>query len=363
MEIKLHEIPVREVFEGFRDDQENGVVGYGGRLNIRPAFQREFVYEDKERNAVITSMKKDFPLNTMYWAKSGEDSYELMDGQQRTISICRYLDNVFQHNGHIFDGLTETEREQLLNYPLMVYICEGTDKEKLEWFRIINIAGKPLTAQELRNAVYTGAWLTDAKQYFSKSGCAAQLVAKDYLKGSAIRQDYLETVLRWISDRDGKGIETYMAEHQMSSNASELWLYFDAVMSWVKTIFPKYRKEMNGIEWGLLYNEYHGQSYDPKELEEWVSYLMQDEDVTNKKGIYHYLLSNDERYLNIRAFSAAMKREAYERQGGICCHCKNPFPIEAMEGDHIKPWHEGGKTSAENCQMLCRDCNRHKGGK
>ncbi len=365
MKIKLHEIPIREVFAGYRDDQENGIVGYGGRLNIRPAYQREFVYKDAQRDAVITSIKNDFPLNVMYWAKSGEDSYELMDGQQRTISICQYLDpkGIFEHDGHLFAGLTNSEQEQILNYPLMIYICEGTDKEKLQWFKTINIAGEHLSDQELRNAVYTGEWLTDAKKYFSKVGCPAQKIAKGYLKGEMIRQAYLETAIKWIAAREGKTIEEYMAIHQVDTNASDLWLYFEAVISWVKTIFPVYRKEMCGIEWGLLYNKYHGQKFDPKQLEERVSTLMQDDDVSNRRGIYHYLLSGDERHLNIRAFSDTMKRAAYERQGGICCHCKNPFPIEQMEGDHIKPWHEGGKTSEENCQMLCRDCNRHKGGK
>lgn len=363
MEIKLREIPVREVFEGYQDDQENGVVGFGGRLDIRPAFQREFVYEDKERNAVITSVKKNFPLNVMYWAKSGEDTYELMDGQQRTVSICQYLANVFEHDGHLFDGLTNAEKERILGYRLMVYICDGTDEEKLDWFETINIAGKPLTPQELRNAIYTGAWLTDAKQYFSKTGCPAAGQAREYLKGDMKRQAYLETALKWIADRENKDIRKYMAEHQMDSNASELWLYFDAVISWVKTLFPKYRKDMQGIEWGLLYNQYHGQKYDPKELEEWVSLLMQDEDVTNKKGIYPYLLGGEEKHLNIRAFSPAMKSAAYERQEGFCAHCKKHFDIAEMEGDHITPWHEGGKTTAENCQMLCRKCNREKGGK
>lgn len=368
MKITLHEIPVREVFDGFRDDAENGVVGYGGRLNIRPAFQREFVYDDKERNAVISSMKKGFPLNVMYWAKNGDDSYELMDGQQRTISICRYLDNIFEHDGHLFAGLTETEQLAILDdYKLMIYICEGTDKEKLEWFRIINIAGKPLTPQELRNAVYTGEWLTDAKQYFSRSGCAAQKQAKDYLAGKASRQEYLETALKWIADRDGKTIETYMAEHQMDSNASELWLYFDAVISWVKTLFPKYRKEMQGVEWGLLYNKYKDDKanprFDPKYLEQRVSELMQDDDVTNQKGIYRYLLSGEEKHLQIRAFTPTMKRAAYERQGAVCYECKKPFDISEMEAHHIIPWAKGGPTSADNCRMLCVKCHHNEAGK
>ena len=203
MVIAEKKVPIREIFAGFKDDQEEGVVGYGGLLNIRPAYQREFVYDDKERNAVITTLKKGYPLNVMYWAKNEDGTYELLDGQQRTISICRYLDNIFEHGGHLFTGLTETEKERILSYPLMIYVCEGNDEERLDWFETINIAGKQLTPQELLNAHYTGEWLADAKKYFSKTGCPAYGLAKNYLKGEMDRQAYLETALKWIADRDG----------------------------------------------------------------------------------------------------------------------------------------------------------------
>ena len=363
MDIKLREIPIKEVFAGYKDDQENGVVAYGGKLNVRPAYQREFVYGDKERNAVISSVKNNYPLNVMYWAQNDDGTFELMDGQQRTLSICQYLDNVFEHDGHLFDGLTDKETEDILDYKLMIYVCTGNDKEKLDWFEIINIAGKPLTPQELRNAVYTGEWLTSAKKYFSKTGCAAYGVARDYLKGEMNRQAYLETALKWIADRDGKDIRGYMAEHQRDTNAAELWLYFESVVSWIKTIFPKYRKEMQGIEWGLLYNKYKDNKYNPTELDERVGLLMQDEDITNAKGIYHYLLSGEERHLNIRAFEPRMKRAAYERQGGLCAHCNQPFALEDMEAHHIKPWAKGGPTSSDNCKMLCEDCHHKEAGK
>lgn len=365
MKIELREIPIRDVVAGYKDDQEGGVVGYGGRLNIRPAYQREFVYDDKKRNAVMSSVKKGFPLNVMYWAINKDGSYELLDGQQRTISICRYVDEEwgYEHEGHLFDGLTDTEREQILDYKLMVYICDGTDKEKLDWFKIINIASVPLTAQEMRNAVYTGEWLISAKRYFSKSNCPAYGVAKAHLKGEMDRQAYLETALKWIADRDGTTIDSYMANHQGNTNASELWLYFESVISWVKTLFPQYRREMQGIEWGYLYNQFKDNSYNPTELEERVATLMQDEDVTNRKGIYQYLLSGEDRYLNIRAFDMRMKRAAYERQQGICIKCQNHFELEEMQADHITPWSQGGKTVAENCQMLCADCNRRKANK
>ena len=360
MNIELHEIPVRDVVNGYVDSAENGVVGYGGKLNIRPAFQREFIYKDKQRDEVINTVMKGFPLNVMYWVKSDNGGYELLDGQQRTISIAQYVNGDFSVNHMGFDNLTDTEREQILNYKLMIYICEGTDKEKLDWFKIINIAGEQLTAQELRNAIYTGEWLTEAKKYFSKTGCPAHAIASDYLKGAAIRQDYLETAISWISARDGIEIEDYMAKHQHDPNCNELWLYFQNVINWVKVIFPKYRKEMKGLEWGVYYNKYSQNNYDPKTLESRIAELMQDDDVTKKSGIYEYLLDGAEKHLSIRAFTQSMARAAYERQKGVCPICGPHFEITEMQADHITPWSKGGKTTPENCQMLCAECNRRK---
>jgi hypothetical protein len=242
----------------------------------------------------------------------------------------------------------------------MIYFCEGTDSEKLNWFRIVNIAGERLYEQELRNAVYTGTWLTDAKLYFSKSNCAAYGIAKDYVNGSPIRQDFLETALDWISN--GK-IEDYMSKNQHEPNANELWLYFQNVINWVKVIFPEYRKEMKGIAWGELYNKFGSEKFNSAEMEKDIKRLMMDDDVTKKSGIYSYLLTKDEKYLNIRAFTDSQKRAAYEKQNGICPVCKEHFEISEMEGDHITPWSEGGKTQADNLQMLCKDCNRRKGKK
>ncbi len=357
MKIELHEISVRDVFDGYVNSEEEGVYAYRGALNIRPKYQREFVYDDKKRNAVIETVIKNFPLNVMYWVKNETDSFELLDGQQRTLSLCQYINGDFSLNHKNFHNLTRTEQEEILNYRLMIYICEGNDKEKLDWFKIINIAGEKLTDQELRNAVYTGEWLTDAKRHFSKSNCPAYGLASKYMNGSPIRQDYLETALKWINNAE---IEEYMSVHQHDPNANELWLYFQSVINWVQAVFPRYRKEMKGIEWGYLYNSYRKQNYDSKSLEERIGHLMEDEDVTNKKGIYEYLLSNDERKLNIRAFSDKMKREAYERQKGICAKCSLKFDIDDMQGDHIIPWSKGGKTVSENCQMLCRKCNAVK---
>lgn len=360
MDIKLKEITVRELTEGYEDREEDGVVGYNGKLDIRPPYQREFIYKDKQRDAVIDTIRKEFPLNVMYWAVREDGNFEVIDGQQRTISIAQFVEGDFAFENRYFHNLQNDEKEEILNYKLMVYLCSGSDSEKLEWFRTINIAGEKLTEQELRNAVYSGSWVSDAKRYFSKNGCAAYGLGGDYLNGSAIRQDYLETTIKWIS---GDNIEDYMAQKQHEPNANELWLYFQNVINWVKVVFTKYRREMKGIDWGFLYNEFKDKNFDSKKLEEEISALMMDEDVTKKKGIYQYVLTRKEKYLNIRAFSEKQKREAYERQKGICAVCEEHFELNEMEADHITPWHEGGRTSAENCQMLCKEDNRRKSGK
>ena len=263
----------------------------------------------------------------------------------------------------MFHNLTPEEQEQIMNYNLMIYHCEGKDKEKLDWFKIINIAGEKLTDQELRNAVYTGPWLSDAKLKFSKTNCAAYLLANDggsLVSGSPIRQEYLETALSWINNEQ---IEGYMAKHQHDKNADELWQSFQDVIHWVRKTFPNYRKEMASVNWGELYNEFKSKELDSEKLDKEVKKLMQDEDVTKKSGIYPYVLTKKERYLSVRAFTQNMKREAYERREGVCVNCKEHFEIEEMEADHINPWHDGGKTIADNCQMLCKQDNRTKSGK
>lgn len=360
MKIELHEITVREVAENYVDNAEEGVIGYNGRLNIRPKYQREFVYDDKKRDAVIDTITKDFPLNVMYWVKNEDGTFEVLDGQQRTISFCQYVKGDFSVNNRAFHNLTNTEKEKILNYRLMIYFCEGNDKEKLDWFKIINIAGERLTDQELRNAVYTGTWLTSAKAIFSKSNCAAYLLSKDYVNGSPIRQEILETALSWISKGE---IEKYMSAHQHDPNANELWTYYRNVIEWVKLTFTTYRKEMKGIDWGSLYDEFKGKVFDTKKLEKEIQALMMDDEVTSKKGIYPYVLTRNEKYLNIRTFTESQKRAAYERQKGICAKCGKHFELSEMEADHITPWHLGGKTTPDNCQMLCKEDNRRKSGK
>lgn len=365
MKIELKQIKIRDVVNGYKDSAEEGVIGYGGLLNIRPKYQREFVYKDVQRNAVIETVMKNFPLNVMYWVKNEDGTYEVLDGQQRTISICQFFTNDFSVDFKYFQTLQEDQKEKILNYELMVYFCEGEDSEKLEWFKTINIAGEKLTDQELRNAVYTGTWLTEAKKYFSKTGCPAYAIGSDYMSGVAIRQDYLETTISWIND--GK-IEDYMAKNQHNPNANDLWIYFQSVINWTRVVFPNYRKEMKSLEWGRFYNEYKDKSFDSKKLEEEIVLLMQDEEITKKSGIYEYVLTRNDKFLNIRSFTDSQKREVYEKQKSICANKDCPqkdkaFDIREMEADHVTPWSKGGKTSLENCQMLCMECNRRKSGR
>jgi hypothetical protein len=370
MKIELKEITVGELAEGYKDNEEGGVVGYSGQLDIRPAYQREFIYKDKQRDAVIDTITKGFPLNVMYWAVRDEGGFEIIDGQQRTISVCQYVEGDFAFKDRYFHNLQKDEQDRLLGYKLMVYLCSGTDSERLEWFKTINIAGEELTDQELRNAVYSGSWVSDAKRYFSRTGCPAYGLSSDYMKGTPIRQDYLETAIKWINDGE---IEQYMAINQHKPEAKELWLYFQKVIAWVKATFTTLRKkEMNGLPWGEFYNEFKDAELDAGEIEEQIAKLMTDDDVTRRKGIYAYVLTGDERHLSIRQFSDNDKRAAYERQKGLCANktrCLTPgnsdgkkvFDIAEMDADHITPWSKGGKTEVANCQMLCLPCNRQKG--
>lgn len=364
MKIDLKNITVRELVEGYVDKAEEGVRGYGGRLNIRPAYQREFIYKDKQRNEVIHTVRKGFPLNTMYWVVAAE-GYELMDGQQRTISLCQYVAGDFSieidSNPYFFGNLTAVRQQEILDYELQIYVCEGTDQEKLDWFKIINIAGEKLTDQELRNAIYTGPWLADAKRWFSKTGCPAYAIGDKYVNGSPIRQDFLETALEWINSGDAEG---YMSVHQHDADAQELWQHFQAVLDWVNRIFPGYRKIMKGLDWGRFYRQ-HGQRKDlnAKTLESRIAELILDDEVQAKKGIYEYLLTGNEKTLSLRTFSEKDKVTAFEKQKGVCPICKKTFDFHQMEADHIIPWHKGGKTELKNCQMLCMLDNRTKSGK
>jgi len=371
MKIELHEISVRDIFEGYEDLEENGIKGYGGKLNIRPAYQREFVYNDKQQKEVINTLKKDFPLNVMYWVKHEDETFDLMDGQQRTLSICKFLNNEFSID---FDGqrkqfhnLTQDKQNELLDKrKLLVYWCEGTESEVLDWFRIINIAGLELKEQEMLNATHTGPWLSHAKTIFSKNNCAAYLLSKDYVKAEVDRQGLLEIALKWISKDK---VEDYMNNHQHDPNANELWTYFQNVINWVKLTFITKYPEMKSVNWGELYDEYKDQLYDTNELDSKIKKLMEDYEIQKPSGVWNYVLSGKEKYLNLRDFTLQQKREAYNRQSGICPFCIHEgkteeeahWEFEEMEGDHITPWSQGGKTTSENCQMLCITHNRTKG--
>ncbi len=364
MIIELLDLTVRDLVEGYRDDGDGGVVGYGGALDIRPPFQREFIYDHKERGAVINSILKGFPLNVMYWSDREDGTYEIIDGQQRTISIAQYVAEKpgFSFEGLGFDNQQADVKERILNYKLMVYVCSGADSEKLEWFEIINIAGKQLSSQELLNAIYSGAWVTDAKRYFSKRGCPAYQIGRDYLSNSVKveRQEYLETAIKWISENN---IKEYMRKRQHDKSAEPLWAYFQSVIDWVEATFTEYWSSMKGVDWGSLYNKYKDCEIDPVEIEAEVEKLLDDEDVQRESGIYPYVLTREAKHLSLRRFNVRMKRRVYRKQDGICPICKEDFALSAMEADHITPWSEGGQTIEENCQMLCRKCNREKSGK
>lgn len=373
MEIEPKYIKIRDLLKGFVNDPEKGVYAYDGKLNIRPPYQREFRYDEKQQQAVIQTILKGFPLNIMYWSVCEDGSYEMIDGQQRTLSICGYY---WEHAFNIkidkrdvlyYGNLTKEEKEKFLNYELMVYFCTGTDKERLDWFRVINIAGERLLEQELRNAVYTGPFISDARRYFSKNQCPAYAMGQNYMKGTPIRQEYLETILAWAARHDGingaNPIDQYMALHQKDPNVEKLWNYYLQIITWVKKTFTKYRKEMKGLDWGEMYDRFGTKDVDPNELEKRIGKLMEDDEILKKSGIYRYVLSDDLRDLSFRIFDKKQKREAYERQKGICPLCGKHFELEEMEADHIKPWSKGGTTVADNCEMLCRDCNRTKGNK
>lgn len=373
MTIKQIEVTVGEITEGYVNNDELGVRGYGGRLDIRPPYQREFIYNEKEQQAVITTVLSGYPLNVMYWVKRGEDAecpFEVMDGQQRTLSLCEYVAGKFSYDYKYFDNLTPDIRKKILDYKLTVYVCEGEPSEKLEWFKTINIAGKPLNEQEINNAVYAGPFVSDAKRHFSKSNCGAYRLGKDLVNGTPIRQDFLKKALEWMADHETRGGKRqtavgYMAEHQHDPNANNLWSYFQSVLNWAVTNFDpkKFRRIMKGLDWAMLYDRYGTQTLDTVALGKRISKLMRDSEIQKQNGIIPYVLTGDEHWLDLRAFPDDIKLAVWEEQGHRCTLCGKEFDYEFMEGDHITPWRDGGRTVKENCQMLCKECNRRKSAK
>lgn len=370
MNIIEKKLKVSELIEGYEDRGEGGVVGLHGILNIRPAYQREFVYNETQQKAVINTVLKGFPLNTMYFATNINGGYEVLDGQQRILSICKFADMDYAYeftDGTVryFNTLLSEQKERFLNYEVSVYICEGTSEERLDWFRVINTYGEKLNDQEIRNANYTGAWLTDAKRYFSCSNCEAAQYGEGYFKTSEspIRQDLFEKVLSWISgDSRKKNIDTYMAEHQNDEDASELIYYFEDVIDWANKIFPNgLDKTKRGLPWGIYYNDYHNKVTKPFDIEE-IDELLGDPDVTRKSGVYLYLLSGDSSNLSIRQFDDRTRMEVWKRQGKKCL-CGKTTSWNNLEAHHIQAWDDGGHTTADNCVMVCKDCHKkiHKG--
>lgn len=382
MKINMMKLPVRDLIQGYsEDDTTSRVRAWGGNLDVRPEYQREFVYDDNKRDAVINTILKDFPLNIMYFVDRKDGSYEVLDGQQRIISICRYATNRFSvkvpaasggFNTVNYPNLFDEDRDRFLNYELQVYICEGTDKEKLEWFEIINIAGETLTNQEIRNAIYHSAWLTDAKSAFSRRNCAAYKNYGKYLNGDYIRQAFLETAFRWHADAEGitakDAIEQYMQKHRSDKNADALWKYFEDVFHWVKDTFGKnIDSSMKGVQWGLLYNKHKYDNLDSAYMQKRMKELLADKEVGKRSGIYQYLLEGEttaaERWLSLRQFDKDDMAAKYHEQGGLCALCGKPFDQKDMHGDHIVPWSRGGKTEYSNLQMLCVPCNLSKSNK
>ena len=382
MEIKRAAITIRELTEGyvneFETDMEQGVYAYGGKLCVRPAFQRSFVYDKKQENAVIDTALKGFPLNVMYWVDNGDGTYDCLDGQQRTISLCNFVDGIssfsapwFNDNNknyiHTIERIDPDLAEKFYNYELEVYICKGTKAKQMEWFRTINIAGEELYPQELRNANYVSAWLTDAKKYFSKASgsakCPAERLGGQYTNKNANRQEILAQVIGWkIGSNEDADICQYMEEHVNDVDASDLWNYFENVINWVDEVFPgTYDKGMASVQWGLLYNDYADEDLDPDEICETFDKLMdakgtKELDVSVAK-ICEYCITRDENLLKHRKFSDAQRTALYNRQKGICPDCGQHYLKADMDAHHIVPWYSGGMTDLTNGVMLCKECH------
>lgn len=371
--IEEKKVTVGEIVKGYINNDDQGIRGYNGLLDIRPPYQREFIYNEQEQQAVITTVLNGYPLNIMYWVKRNEDAecpYEVMDGQQRTLSLCEYVAGKFAYDYMNFFNLPADVQKKILNYELTIYVCEGEESEKLEWFKNINIAGKPLNEQEIRNAVYAGPFVSDAKRYFSKTNCAAYRLGKDLVNGSPIRQDFFKKALEWMADhetRKGKPQSAvgYMSVHQHDLNAMPIWTYFQTVLRWAMDTFnmKKFKKIMKGLDWACFYDEYHEKALDIRAIEIQISELMGDDEIQKPQGIIPYVLTGSERYLDLRVFSDKIKLAVWEKQNHKCAICGKELDYEFMEGDHIIPWCDGGRTTIENCQMLCRNCNRTKGGR
>ena len=371
------EITIKDLVEGYQEDDEGKVQGYGGKLEIRPAYQREYIHENNPvfKENLIQSIYNQRPINLIYWALNDDgDGYELLDGQQRIITICRYVaKNEFAIKIDDFDmpltyhNLTgEPEiRKKIDDYKLWIYVCEGTSFEKLKWFETINTGAEKLYPQELRNAICNGPWVTDAKRYFTKRGNQATMCSR-YMSGRRERQDHFQEIIIWnIGSKEHDDIYAFMRERKEDLDAKPLWKYFKEVAGWIDSLFPKNVGERAKAEWGRLHREYAGNDYDPAHTKKRFGELFDDYEVTKKVGIYEYILSgeHDEKHLNLRQFTKELKKKILKDQGGVCRYCKEEITMDQAHADHIKPWSKGGKTEESNCQVLCVSCNLEKGAK
>jgi len=381
------DITVADICAGFVYNQleGKGLYGLGGKLTIQPEYQRNYIYADgggKKEAAVIESLLKGYPLGLIYFNKVAKDRFEVLDGQQRITSIGRFVTNKFaiMDNGNPknFDSLPADQQARIQNSKLLIYECEGTETEIKQWFETVNIAGVPLNPQELLNAIYSGRFVTLAKAEFSNSQNANIQKWSAYIKGSANRQEFLERALDWVSKDDIGG---YMSAHRNDNNIKGLKTYFNSVIDWVSTVFIDVLPEMKGLEWGRLYELYHGKSYDPKKMSNNVKKLAADDYVTSRKGIFEFLLggSGDTKLLEVRVFDERVKKVAYAKQtqaakskGESNCplcaigHKANKskiYDFGEMDADHVSAWSKGGGSSADNCQMLCVTHNRAKGNR
>jgi hypothetical protein len=387
MEIKRVSIKIVDLCDGYKNDSEEdierGVYAYHGKLCVRPAFQRMFVYDKKQENAVIDTALKGFPLNIMYWVDNGDGTYDCLDGQQRTISLCNFVDGISSFQApwlkdnariyiHTLKRIDPDLYAKFMNYELEVYICRGTKAEQMEWFKTINIAGEELYPQELRNASYVSRWLTDAKRYFSKANasstakCPAERLGGQYTNKNANRQEILEQVISWrIGSKEDVDICNYMEAHINDEDASDLWNYFNNVINWITTVFYEtYDKGMATVNWGKLYNDYHTEDFDADEISEKFNELMmykatKELDISVAK-ICEYCITRDETLLKHREFNEAQKTTMYNQQRGICPDCGKHYLKAEMHAHHIVPWYNGGVTELANGVMLCEECHRQR---
>jgi len=377
---------IKEICDGFvyNELEGKGLFGLSGKLTIQPEYQRAYIYADGKKDvAVIKSILKGYPIGLIYFIKVGKDKFEVLDGQQRITSIGRYVTGKFgilekgkpQYFG---SSLPKDKESMIMNTKLLIYECEGTESEIKEWFETINIAGISLTEQEKLNAIYSGPFVTLAKEEFSNSQNSNVLKWGAYIKGNVNRQDFLARALDWVSK--GK-IGEYMSKHRQDNNINELKTYFNSVIDWVSKTFIDVESEMKGLEWGRLYEEYHSKGYNPKKVSESVHRLYADPYVQNRKGVFEYILGGgkDTKLLNVRVFDEATKKVVYRKQTdeskkkgeSNCPLCvigheanKNKiWKIDEMDADHVSAWSKDGGTDIKNCQMLCKTHNRAKGNK